>query len=57
MKLVRFALWPVGAVRVAYVARVLAHTGNVWYYDGSGAAPITSRLLPASTIDWRTGRI
>jgi signal transduction histidine kinase len=49
MRLVRLALWPLGALWVAYVASVLADTGNVWYYVaallGVGAAFIFLGLM------------
>jgi signal transduction histidine kinase len=49
MTRVRLALWPLGALWVAYVASVLADTGNVWYYVvallGVGAAFIFLGLV------------
>lgn len=48
MRWARRALWPLGAVWVAYVASVLADTGNVWHYVaallGVGAAFIALGL-------------
>ena len=49
MRLVRLALWPFGALWVAYVATVLADTGNPWSYVaallGIGAAFISLGLV------------
>jgi hypothetical protein len=35
MRRVRLALWPLGALWIAYVARVVIATGNPWYYVAS----------------------
>ena len=51
MRLLRLALWPIGALWIGYVADVVAATGNPWYYVAAVLA-VAGAFMGLGLLTW-----